>query len=149
MAIFSGNSRTPTDTEPQQPPRRRRTDAMPLSVIGQDLTVAGDLDTDGMVKVEGRIRGNVRAGGEILIAPGAVIEGDLSAREVVVGGEVHGRIQANERVELQPTALVVGDIVTQRIAILEGGRVSGEVKVEAPHAAAHATPVPETSPQSS
>jgi len=90
-----------------------------------------DLIADGVVKVEGRVKGNIRAGNQILIAPGATIEGDLHTKEAVIGGDVRGVIHAGERVELQATAVVEGDIHTPRIAILEGARVTGEVKMDA------------------
>ena len=126
MAIFSGERR-----EGGEHPRRRATDQMPLSIVAHDLTVTGDLVADGVVKVEGRVTGNIRAGNQILIAPGATIEGDLHTKEAVIGGDVRGVIHAGERVELQATAVVEGDIHTPRIAILEGARVTGEVKMDA------------------
>jgi cytoskeletal protein CcmA (bactofilin family) len=126
MAIFSGEKR-----EGGEHPRRRATDQMPLSIVAHDLTVTGDLIADGVVKVEGRVKGNIRAGNQILIAPGATIEGDLHTKEAVIGGDVRGVIHAGERVELQATAVVEGDIHTPRIAILEGARVTGEVKMDA------------------
>ncbi len=46
--------------------------------------------------------------------------------------EIQGTINATERVELQATALVRGDIATPRIAILEGGKVTGEVNMTEP-----------------
>jgi cytoskeletal protein CcmA (bactofilin family) len=48
----------------------------------------------------------------------------------VIAGQVSGGIHAKERVELQATAVVSGDILTPRIAIVEGARVSGEVKMD-------------------
>ena len=99
MAIFSGEKR-----EGGEHPRRRATDQMPLSIVAHDLTVTGDLIADGVVKVEGRVKGNIRAGNQILIAPGATIEGDLHTKEAVIGGDVRGVIHAGERVELQATA---------------------------------------------
>jgi cytoskeletal protein CcmA (bactofilin family) len=126
MAIFSGEKR-----EGGEHPRRRATDQMPLSIVAHDLIVTGDLIADGVVKVEGRVKGNIRAGNQILIAPGATIEGDLHTKEAVIGGDVRGVIHAGERVELQATAVVEGDIHTPRIAILEGARVTGEVKMDA------------------
>jgi cytoskeletal protein CcmA (bactofilin family) len=125
MAIFSGEKR-----EGGEHPRRRATDQMPLSIVAHDLIVTGDLIADGVVKVEGRVKGNIRAGNQILIAPGATIEGDLHTKEAVIGGDVRGVIHAGERVELQATAVVEGDIHTPRIAILEGARVTGEVKMD-------------------
>jgi cytoskeletal protein CcmA (bactofilin family) len=66
----------------------------------------------------------------VLVAAGAVIEGDLHTQEAVVAGQVSGAIVAHERVELQASAVVAGDIHTPRIAIVEGAKVTGEVKMD-------------------
>jgi cytoskeletal protein CcmA (bactofilin family) len=124
MSIFSGNKEAAGDS-----PRRRASDLMPLSIVAHDLTVTGDLEAEGVVKVEGKVKGTIRAGSQILVAPGSFVEGDLYTKEAVVGGQVKGTIHAAERVELQATAVIEGDIITQRIAILEGARVTGEVQM--------------------
>jgi cytoskeletal protein CcmA (bactofilin family) len=126
MSIFSGSARDEQGNEL----KRRRTDQIPFSIIASDMTVIGDLETDGVVRIEGRIRGTVRVGSQVLVAQGAVIEGDLHTQEAVIAGQVSGAIHASERVELQATAMVAGDILTPRISIVEGGRVSGEVKMD-------------------
>jgi cytoskeletal protein CcmA (bactofilin family) len=128
MAIFS----TPapdSDEGPKAPFNRRKGDGIPLSIVARDMTITGDMETKGVVKVEGRIKGTIRAEAQVIISPGAVIEGDLHTKEAVVAGEIRGTINATERVELQATALVRGDISTPRIAILEGGKVTGEVNM--------------------
>ena len=126
MGIFSGQVKDDQGNEM----KRRRTDQIPFSIIASDMTVIGDLETDGVVRIEGRIRGTVRVGSQVLVAQGAVIEGDLHTQEAVIAGQVSGAIHASERVELQATAMVAGDILTPRISIVEGGRVSGEVKMD-------------------
>ena len=126
MGIFSGPARDEQGNEL----KRRRTDQIPFSIIASDMTVIGDLETDGVVRIEGRIRGTVRVGSQVLVAQGAVIEGDLHTQEAVIAGQVSGAIHASERVELQATAMVSGDILTPRISIVEGGRVTGEVKMD-------------------
>ena len=110
--------------------KRRRTDQIPFSIIASDMTVIGDLETEGVVRVEGRVKGTVRVGAQVLVAAGAVIEGDLHTQEAVIAGQVSGAIHARERVELQATAMVAGDILTPRISIIEGARVTGEVKMD-------------------
>jgi cytoskeletal protein CcmA (bactofilin family) len=110
--------------------RRRRSDQMPFSIVAKDMTIVGDLETEGLIRIEGRVRGTVRAGSQVLIGQGAQLEGDLHTKEAVVGGEVIGSIHATERVELQPTAAVTGNIITPRIAVMEGGKVSGEVRIQ-------------------
>jgi cytoskeletal protein CcmA (bactofilin family) len=64
------------------------------------------------------------------VTQGAVIEGDLHTQEAVIAGQVNGAIYASDRVELQATGVVNGDIVTARIAIVEGAKVTGEVKMD-------------------
>jgi len=128
MGIFSNPARDETGNEL----KRRRTDQIPFSIIASDMTVVGDLETEGVVRVEGRVRGTVRVGAQVLVAAGAVIEGDLHTQEAVISGQVNGAIHASERVELQSTAVVAGDIKTPRIAIVEGAKVSGEVKMDVP-----------------
>ena len=126
MGIFS----SPARDEQGKELKRRRTDQIPFSIIASDMTVTGDLETEGVVRVEGRVRGTVRVGSQVLVSEGAVIEGDLHTQEAVVAGQVSGAIHARDRIELQATALVTGDIFTPRISIVEGARVTGEVKMD-------------------
>jgi cytoskeletal protein CcmA (bactofilin family) len=134
MGIFSNQARDEQGNEL----RRRRTDQIPFSIIATDMTVVGDLETEGVVRIEGRVRGTVRVGQQVLVASGAVIEGDLHTQEAVIAGQVSGAIYAKDRVELQGSAVVAGDILTPRIAIVEGARVSGEVKMDVEQTASSA-----------
>jgi len=126
MSLFA----SPAKDEHGNELRRRRTDQMPFSIVAKDMTIVGNLETEGVVRIEGRVKGTVRAGAQVLIGQGAQLEGDLHTKEAVVGGDVIGSIHATERVELQPTASVTGNITSPRIAVLEGGKVSGEVRIE-------------------
>jgi cytoskeletal protein CcmA (bactofilin family) len=101
-----------------------------LSIVAKDLTITGDVQAEGVVRIEGRVVGNVHAGDQVLISEGGIVEGDVVTREAVIAGRVHGSIQGDERVELQATAVVHGDIATRRLLIQEGGQVNGGVKME-------------------
>jgi len=101
-----------------------------LSIVAKDLTVTGDLEAAGVIRIEGRVLGNVQAGDQVLLSEGAVIEGNVAAREAVIGGSVRGSIVASERIEIQAEATVEGDLVTPRLLIQEGGRVNGGVRME-------------------
>lgn len=127
MGFFSNTARDEEGNEL----KRRQTDQIPFSIIASDMTVIGDLETEGTVRIEGRVKGTVRVGSQVLVAQGAVIEGDLHTEEAVIAGQVKGAIHAKERVELQASAIVAGDILTPRISIIEGAKVSGEVKMDA------------------
>ena len=136
MGFFSSGPAKPgpgkAAAAPTPNPRRRSTDGPAgLSIVAKDLTIAGDLQAAGIIRVEGRIIGSVHSGDQVLLSEGGVIEGDIVAREAVIAGRVHGSIQAEERVELQASAVVHGDIVTRRLLIQEGGAVNGGVRMDA------------------
>ncbi len=98
-----------------------------LSVIAAGMTVRGDIDSNNTVKVEGTVNGNVHARHQVLVAKDGVVQGDIDAREAIIGGSVEGAIRAAERVEVQAGATVTGDITTKRISVAEGGSLNGVI----------------------
>lgn len=127
MAIFSSGGDSAHNTQGRGPVRDNN-----LSIIAPGLRIAGDLTTDGVVKVEGTVKGTIRARQQILVAKGGTVEGDLYSREAIIGGKVLGGVFADERVEVQPGSKVSGDITAQRIVVQEGGEVNGHVRVGRP-----------------
>jgi cytoskeletal protein CcmA (bactofilin family) len=100
-----------------------------LSIISAGTTVTGDIECNGILKVEGRITGNVRRARQVMLAKEGAIHGDVTAQEVVVGGLIDGNVSASDRLELQTTAVVNGEIATKSIIVMEGARINGGVKM--------------------
>jgi cytoskeletal protein CcmA (bactofilin family) len=124
MAIFS------KDTSPSEAPRTAPLSATTsLSIIAAGTRIEGDIDTDGVIRIEGRVEGAVRAGRQVLIGRQGEVRGDVTTREAVVGGSVHGAISASERLEVQGTSTIVGNITTKAIAVIEGGKINGTVRI--------------------
>jgi cytoskeletal protein CcmA (bactofilin family) len=103
-----------------------------LSILAPGAKLVGHLETESVVKIEGRLEGSVRAADQVLVTTGGVVEGDVIGREVVIGGEVKGNVQAFERVEVLAGGLIEGDLTTPRVAVQEGGRVNGRVTMADP-----------------
>ena len=101
-----------------------------LSIIAAGMTVHGDVESNGVVKVEGRVEGTIRAARQVLIGRQGEVKGDIDTPEAVIGGRVEGRVTTTERVEIQATAIVTGDVFTKAILILEGGKINGTVRME-------------------
>lgn len=102
------------------------------SLLDAQLSLTGDLDTAGSLRIDGRLEGTVRRADTVVLGVGATMNGDVHAREVVIGGSITGNVHASERVELQATAIVTGDILTQTILVQEGGVVNGRVLMRPP-----------------
>ena len=100
-----------------------------LSVIAAGMKIVGDIESTGVIKVEGTIEGAVRGARQLLLGRQGVVRGDIHAHEAVIGGTVVGQIFAEERVEIQGTSSVQGDIHTKSIVVLEGGVINGTVRM--------------------
>ena len=124
MAIFSKDSQTSAEPRNSTSPGEGS-----LSIIASGMKITGDIDTDGVVKIEGRVDGSIRAGRQVLIGRQGEVHGDITTHEAVIGGRVHGSITAVERIEVQGTSTIEGDISTKSIAVVEGGKINGTVRI--------------------
>ena len=99
------------------------------SVIDHQLTVSGDIHTEGTVRVDGRLEGVRHRADTLIVGAGGTVIGDIEAREVVIGGELNGSLTISERVEVQATATVNGDIRAAAVQLHEGGKVHGHISI--------------------
>ena len=117
------------------------------SLLDAQLSITGDLETAGSLRIEGNLDGSVLNADSVVIGVGSRISGDIHAREVVVGGTITGNVHASERVELQATAVVTGDVHTGSILVQEGGVVNGRVLMGPPGSSdAHGRPLETLAP---
>ena len=95
----------------------------PASVIGPELTVAGNVTSKGTVHIDGRIEGDVNCA-TLTVGESALISGGVRAEQIAVNGEVRGNING-DHVTLQPKARVSGDIHHRSLAIAQGAHFEG------------------------
>jgi cytoskeletal protein CcmA (bactofilin family) len=100
------------------------------SVIAPGMKVIGDLETSGVVKIDGAVEGSIRGARQVLLGRSGSIQGDVHAEEAILAGKVTGTVVASERVEVQSTSRIDGDIHTKSIVVLEGGMINGNVRMD-------------------
>lgn len=105
-------------------PAYRGSDRMAPSIIGEDLTVTGNVLSKGEVQVDGQIQGDVHCS-SLIVGEKAQITGGIVAEDVVVRGQVMGSIRG-VRVTLQSSSHVEGDIFHQSLAIEQGAFFEGK-----------------------
>ncbi len=95
----------------------------PFTVIQSDLTIIGDLQTDGHIEVDGRVIGNVN-GSSVTVGENGQIEGSILADTVTILGIAVGPVQAN-KVRIGNSAQVVGNIVHNELTVEPGAYHEG------------------------
>ena len=94
------------------------------SIIGEDLTIVGNVSSQGEIQVDGQIQGDVQCG-SLLLGDKSQVTGSVVAEDVVVRGHVIGSIRGL-RVTLQSQSHVEGDIYHQSLAIEQGAYFEGK-----------------------
>ena len=113
---------TPEAQAPASAPRAR----VAPSVLSADLTVTGNIKTQGDIQIEGTVEGDIRAH-QLTIGETATIKGEIVGDDVIVNGRVIGRVRGL-KVRLTATARVEGDIIHKTIAIESGAHFEGSVQ---------------------
>jgi cytoskeletal protein CcmA (bactofilin family) len=98
----------------------------PPSVIACDVNILGNIISDGVLDIDGRVDGNIKCP-SVTIRKNARINGDITADSVQVFGEVNGTIKAKE-VSLFATCRVEGVIIHESLTIEDGANVDGQFK---------------------
>jgi cytoskeletal protein CcmA (bactofilin family) len=131
MSVFS--SRSPGSVERSSD---QRLAASPVTILARGTRISGDLQSEGVLQIEGRVEGTVRSSTRVFITSSGEIEGDIHATEIVVAGTIRGNLHGGERVELQAGGAVHGDVTAPKVAVLEGAMFNGLLQMESVKAAA-------------
>jgi cytoskeletal protein CcmA (bactofilin family) len=101
------------------------------SLIGVGSVITGDITFNGGLRVDGQVKGNIRATGNkpgtLVLSEMAKVEGEIEVAHVVINGTVAGPVRASEYLELLPKARVTGDVSYKSIEIHVGAIVMGRM----------------------
>ncbi len=120
----SGESATPFADRPPSYARSSSPSKLVPSIIGEDLTITGNVVSKGEIQIDGEIQGDVECG-SLLLGDKSQVVGSVVAEDVVVRGRIVGSIRGL-RVTLQAQSHVEGDIYHQSLAIEQGAYFEGK-----------------------
>jgi len=120
----NGNAKTPLpEAFAPKSPRLSGSKMVP-SIIGEDLTITGNVTSKGEVQVDGEIQGDIHCS-SLLLGDKSHVKGGVVAEEIVVRGRLVGSIKGL-RITLQAPSHVEGDIFHQSLAIEQGAYFEGK-----------------------
>lgn len=96
-----------------------------ISIIGPGMNVVGDCETDGTLRIEGRIEGTIRAGKAVVVGKDGEVSGKIFTQDAILAGRVQGSIHAASRLEVQATARIDAEVRARRMQLEEGAEVNG------------------------
>jgi cytoskeletal protein CcmA (bactofilin family) len=101
----------------------------PVTVVGQNTRISGNIEGDEDLRVKGRVDGKVRLTRTLYVEEGGVVVADLEVKVAVVSGIIVGNVQASDLVHITESGRMVGDIAAPRVILVDGGAFRGRVEM--------------------
>ncbi len=96
-----------------------------LNLIGTGTAIAGDITSDGDMRIDGKIDGNVTSKSKLALGSGAEIKGNVNARSADVSGKIIGDLEVSETLFLRATAQINGNLKVGKLIIESGASFNG------------------------
>lgn len=116
MKIFSGKT---TGGAPALP-------SAISSIIGQDMSITGDLSFKSKIQIDGRIQGNL-TGTSLVVSETGRIVGNVRTESLVCYGQIIGDLTVG-KLFLKKTGVINGRVETSDLSVESGGSLNGEIK---------------------
>jgi cytoskeletal protein CcmA (bactofilin family) len=100
------------------------------TTVGPGIKIKGELQGDGTLVVLGFFEGDIVLNGTLEVGADGRVEGNATARSIVVAGVVRGNLAADLRVDILPTGSLTGTVKSGSFAAADGATVKGEVWIE-------------------
>ncbi len=102
------------------------------TLIGEGCVFEGNLNLSTATRIDGKVKGNIRSEGMLIIGESGSVEGDINCSEILIHGMVNGNIEAR-RIELKKGATLNGDVKTDVFVIEEGAVYNGHCSMGGAH----------------
>lgn len=100
-----------------------------LNMISAGTSVEGKIRSQGNVRIDGKVIGEVSVSESLAVGISGEIEGNITAKNVTVGGKIRGSINAGDKVVFESKSVVRGDVRAARLVIDEGSVFDGKVSM--------------------
>jgi cytoskeletal protein CcmA (bactofilin family) len=99
------------------------------TTLGADASFKGELTFEKGMRLLGKFEGQITSDGQLMVAEGATLHGDVKAAGIRIDGQVKGNLQASSKIQLAASARLEGDIQTNRLEVAEGAVLIGRCVV--------------------
>jgi len=99
------------------------------TIIGEGYVFTGELKGSSIVRIEGKIIGNINVEGGVVLGEKGIVEGDIITRSAIIYGTVSGNIKTAQ-LEIKKTGFVNGEITTDSLEIELGAKYNGKLNMQ-------------------
>ncbi|MGZ5129054.1 MAG: bactofilin family protein [Actinomycetota bacterium] len=129
--IFKRDEDDADPVEATAPATARREDQMAdqngeVTIVGAGARLEGNVVSAGSLRIDGQVKGQINAEGDVALSPQSQVEADIRAQNVSVAGAFKGNIIVKAKAHLARGGRVDGNITSKTLVIEEGGIFHGQ-----------------------
>jgi len=104
------------------------------SIISEGSLLEGNISVSGIMKINGKIKGDISCDSDIIIGEGAEVEGDITCVNLQIAGLFRGNGEISGESLISSTGIVYGDLITGELTINGGANVNGSITMNSNNA---------------
>ncbi len=95
------------------------------NIIGNGTKFVGDIETNGDLRVDGVIEGNVRSQGKFVLGGSGSVKGNIKCASAEISGSFEGKMEVSELLSLKASSYFKGEMHVNKLSIEPGAKFIG------------------------
>lgn len=97
-----------------------------VTIVGAGARLEGNVVSAGSLRIDGQVKGQINADGDVSLSPQSQVEADIRADNVSVAGRFKGNIIVKGKAQLARGGRIDGNITSKTLVVEEGGIFHGQ-----------------------
>jgi cytoskeletal protein CcmA (bactofilin family) len=114
------NSKNKTDMQ------QEKTTGNGATLVSAGTTLKGDISSNGDLRIDGTVIGNVHSTAKIVIGANGMVEGDITGTQADIVGKVSGNIRTKELLQLRGESVITGNLYAGKLQVEPTATFNGQ-----------------------
>jgi cytoskeletal protein CcmA (bactofilin family) len=97
-----------------------------VTIVGAGARLEGNVVSAGNLRIDGQVKGQINAEGDVALSPQSQVEADIRAQNVSIAGRFKGSIQVKGKAHVGRGGRIDGNITSKTLVVEEGGIFHGQ-----------------------
>ena len=96
------------------------------SLIGAGTSLKGDITSNGDIRIDGTLDGNIHCTAKVVIGANGIVTGDVNGQQADIMGKVTGSIKVKDLLQLKGGCVITGNLQAAKLQIEPTANFNGE-----------------------
>lgn len=101
------------------------------TIIAAGTVLKGDISSNGDIRIDGTLQGNIQCHAKVVIGSNGSVEGDITGQQADIMGKVSGTIKVKELLQLKGGSHVTGNLYAGKLQIEPSANFNGQCHMTA------------------